>query len=217
MDVIDFGKYGTVFERNGRAVKVIEKCNMMEHHAVKTISHPNLCSVSNIKLEYKDGWRLEFEMPIYSTPVKYDFGFFLGIAKGLSELHNNDILHLDLRLANFMLDSDTPILIDYGMSLKNNTYAPPDRLQLMYRAPELGRKGFTKASDVWMLGVTMLFALVPQLVPQGFGTNPKITRDYWLNLDRSQFPFVIAEMLCPDPELRPTIDQVVEMISTHHL
>ena len=80
-------------------------------------------------------------------------------------LHIKGITHRDLKPENFLyLDehSDEIKICDFGMSIKNDGN---NRMRSIagtpyYLAPEVHRGSYTKACDVWSLGVFMYFILV---------------------------------------------------------
>ncbi|CAL9705648.1 unnamed protein product [Knipowitschia caucasica] len=91
------------------------------------------------------------------------------ITSGLLHLHENNYIHSDLALRNFLLTSDLTVRIgDYGLShnhYKEDYYLTPDKLWIPLRwiAPELLEEyrgsiivtDQTKSSNVWSLGVVI--------------------------------------------------------------
>lgn len=121
------------------------------------------------------------------------------------ELHNHNILHLDIKPGNMMLDwkGDSAVIsaVDYGFSaklqvgetsiLEDRNYGTPS-----YMAPEIkranedGKYVYSKATDVYALGVML-------------------HKD--LKIDEkagSPFHAMVARMLHKDPEKRPSLIQV---------
>jgi serine/threonine protein kinase len=84
----------------------------------------------------------------------------------LKYLHENDMVHMDIKPENIMYAKATPdstgqpnfFLGDFGLSktkaqLRNTTLVAGTPL---YQAPEIGARGApTPASDIWSLGVTL--------------------------------------------------------------
>lgn len=87
------------------------------------------------------------------------------LLSAVNYLHINGITHRDLKPENFLYESESSDLIkicDFGMSIKSdNNY----KLKSLagtpyYLAPEVLRGSYTKACDVWSLGVFLYFILV---------------------------------------------------------
>ena len=140
------------------------------------------------------------------------------ILNGLSYLHDNRIIHRDLKLDNFLIDKDGNIKIaDFGLSAKLN-YDDERKHSICgtpnYISPELlmnAKKGISYEVDIWAVGVStygMLFGSLP------FQT--KHTKDTYENIKKCNYKFpddieyslaaksFIQSVLQLDPEMRPT-------------
>lgn len=91
---------------------------------------------------------------------------FLKLAKGLDFVHANGMLHQDISPDNIMICGDyDPVLIDFGsvsrLELESSTQSRLSFFKDGYSAPELyhRKENPTKASDVYSLAATMLFAI----------------------------------------------------------
>ncbi len=82
------------------------------------------------------------------------------ILKGLIYLHNQNVIHRDIKGANILISSDgTAKLADFGLA---RIYYPGDKkavytnrvVTLWYRAPELllGARNYSDTVDTWSLG-----------------------------------------------------------------
>jgi len=83
----------------------------------------------------------------------------LQLTSGLSYLHENYILHRDLKTANLLLNNKGQLKIaDFGMARRTSDPPPANLTTLVvtlwYRAPELllGAKTYTAAIDMWSVG-----------------------------------------------------------------
>ncbi|CAR25664.1 hypothetical protein ZYGR_0A02290 [Zygosaccharomyces rouxii] len=82
---------------------------------------------------------------------------------GLNYLHEQGVIHRDIKAANLLLDSNNVVkLADFGVSTKVNTMTMAMTLagSLNWMAPEIiGNRGASTLSDIWSLGATVLEVL----------------------------------------------------------
>ncbi len=85
------------------------------------------------------------------------------IGLGLEFLHSNNIIHADFKPENIILiDDNTPMIIDFGLSLqvdniKTGKIVPYQRYTRPYRPPETFMYRLCRdVSDVWAFGVTIV-------------------------------------------------------------
>ena len=146
---------------------------------------------------------------------------FLQIMYGLQYCHEEDIVHRDIKLENVLIDyTGTVRLIDFGLA----AMASPNKWLRVhcgspsYAAPEIvGRKSYLgPAVDVWSSGI-VLFAMVCGYLPFQSPTGnkqelcEKILRGRLKTPDWLSEPLcdLLSKMLCKKPELRLTIDEVL--------
>jgi cell division cycle 2-like len=98
----------------------------------------------------------EMPEPFLLSEVKT---LFLQIVSGVEFLHDNWILHRDLKTSNILLNNRGEIrLADFGMARTISDPPPPNLTQLVvtlwYRSPELllGTSTYGPAIDIWSLG-----------------------------------------------------------------
>ena len=138
-----------IFEENNTAYYVMEYVN---HGSLKDI----------VELE---GALVE------SKAIKY----INQIADALSYLHSRNILHLDIKPSNVLIDDDKVILIDFGISKHydsdgGQTSTTPAGISKGYAPIEQYQQGnistFTPSTDVYSLGATLYFLLTGETPPE---------------------------------------------------
>lgn len=91
---------------------------------------------------------------------------FYGLACGLKVLHDNNLIHRDVKPNNVVIDEDdTPILIDFGIIRREDNETKSHDTKLLgtegYASPEqYGFSPTTTKSDVYSLGICMQEILV---------------------------------------------------------
>ena len=93
------------------------------------------------------------------------------IAKGLQYLHENGIVHRDIRLQNILMsdssDSSAPVICDFSQSvrLKKGEKCTTKCGSKDYKAPEiLINQPYSYPVDIWSFGV-LLYTLVSERLP----------------------------------------------------
>lgn len=136
--------------------------------------------------------------------------FLTGLCKGLSYLHDRGIVHRDLKPGNVFYDDGYVKIGDYGLS----KYIPLSRHSgqtisvgtVHYMAPEIGSGQYTKAIDIYALGV-MLFEMLTGRVPfAGSSMAEILMRHLTARPDLAGIPEpfagVITKALAKNPEER---------------
>lgn len=141
------------------------------------------------------------------------------IVSGVKYLHDNQIIHRDLKLGNLFLNDQLHVKIgDFGLATKID-YDGERKKTLCgtpnYIAPEiLNKKGHSYEVDIWSIGCVMYTLLVgqPPFETKSLkDTYSKIRKcDYRLptNLRKSAAEMIIA-MLQSNPEKRPKIGHLL--------
>ncbi|KAI6028686.1 kinase-like domain-containing protein [Pisolithus orientalis] len=159
----------------------------------------------------------------------------LGVAKGLCYLHNHQppVYHGDVKGTNILIsDEGQPLITGFGLSrLANSAFdlAVEDPYRggtLQWMAPEyLNTGNVTAEADVWAFGLTALELFTGEVPfhdtrnvanvvnrimggqlpqrPRNKSTGSRLTNKWWQ---------ICSLCWKPDPPLRPTMLQIVEMI-----
>ncbi|GBC03202.1 hypothetical protein RclHR1_05010002 [Rhizophagus clarus] len=168
-------------------------------HTLRRIPHPNIVQM----VDY-----FEDENCYY-----IEMGLHGGVARAIQHLHQNKIVHRDIKDENVILDEDGNVqLIDFGSSayIKNSRKFDTFCGTIDYAAPEVltGKKYEGPPQDIWALGI-LLYTLV-------YKENPFYNIDEIIARDL-RIPYILSEgsidlvkrMLDRDIEKRPNIDDVL--------
>ncbi|KAK4514281.1 uncharacterized protein ATC70_001872 [Mucor velutinosus] len=143
---------------------------MKEVNILKKLSHKNIVKYIgfipnqyslNIVLEYAENGSLMSTLKAFGAfPEKLVASFCSKILNGLSYLHENQVVHCDLKAANILTTKTGEVkLTDFGVSLnlKKTVDAADISGTPNWMAPEvIELKGATTKSDIWSLGCTCI-------------------------------------------------------------
>uniref|UniRef100_A0A8C5RGN1 Serine/threonine-protein kinase 17A n=2 Tax=Elapidae TaxID=8602 RepID=A0A8C5RGN1_LATLA len=144
------------------------------------------------------------------------------ILQGVSFLHQNNIVHLDLKPQNILLTYESPLgeirIVDFGLSriMKNNEELREIMGTPEYVAPEiLSYEPISTATDMWSIGVltyVMLTGVSPFLgndKQETFLNISQINVNYSEDFDLVSEPAVdfIKSLLIKKPEKRATAEE----------
>lgn len=142
--------------------------------------------------------------------------FLVDLSLGLKHLHDNDMVHMDIKPANIFIGLDGLCKIgDFGLVLELSKCDTTQALEgdPKYLAPELMQGRFTKSADIFSLGITLLELASDLDLPRG--------GDTWHQLRNGQLPEVFTQGISPDlrrlitwmmdplPQQRPTVDEIL--------
>ncbi len=135
---------------------------------------------------------------------------FEGIAKGLSYLHERGIVHRDLKPGNIFYDDGYVKIGDYGLSkhisVSKHSGQTVSVGTVHYMAPEIGSGSYTKAIDIYALGVILYEMLTGRLPFTGSSMGEVLMRHLRDEPDLSGVPApfarIIAKALEKDPNDR---------------
>ncbi|GKV45323.1 hypothetical protein SLEP1_g52428 [Rubroshorea leprosula] len=184
---INEGAYGVVYKAMEQKTGKIVALKRMKHEKGKTglplaawreikilfsLNHPSVLSVKEVvKGEGDDFFMamefMEQDLNRYIKSRKQGFstgevkGLMLQLLEGVLYVHQNKILHRDLKTANLLLNSEGKVKIcDFGLSCRETNDGKPLTslvVTLWYRAPELllGATRYSKEIDMWSVGCIM--------------------------------------------------------------
>jgi polo-like kinase 1 len=173
-----------------------------------------MCSLGSLKNQLRK--RMKFTE---DETIRY----LRDIVGAVAYLHDNRILHRDLKLENFLMDADGAVKVgDFGLSAKLD-HDDERRYTVCgtpnYMCPEMlsGAKGVSYEVDLWAIGVStfgMLTGHMPFQQADKKGTYALIRKAEYkfpdtvaLSLPAKQF---IAALLQIDPEKRPSAHDLMQ-------
>ena len=145
-----------------------------ESKILERTNHPNICKLvasgtwedfSYICMELISGGTVKEKLQrLGRFDLLFAVQLAIQIAEGLDHIHRQGVVHFDINSSNVVIGNDeTPILIDFGLSVAVSVYGPDELVVNSfgtpdYMAPEMYDQKFGKpgpASDVYGLGVLM--------------------------------------------------------------
>ncbi|XP_075034849.1 membrane-associated tyrosine- and threonine-specific cdc2-inhibitory kinase isoform X2 [Mixophyes fleayi] len=137
------------------------------------------------------------------------------LLRGLKHLHDRNLLHLDIKSANvFISYSSVYKLGDFGLMVElDGTEGSGDAQEgdPRYMAPELLDGVFTKAADVFSLGMTLLEVSCNMELPKGGEGWQQLRQGHLPTQFTSDFLRVLCVMLEPDYRCRATVDWLLSL------
>jgi len=97
---------------------------------------------------------------------------FSDMARSISHVHEKDFIHMDIKPTNFFVAKDRSVKLgDFGKAIhvaEIESHVLEDDLEgdAVYMAPELLNKKFSKKSDIFSLGATLLEIAASLNLPQ---------------------------------------------------
>lgn len=148
----------------------------------------------------------------------------LQVASGMAYIHEQGMVHRDLKSTNIMVDSGYNIKIgDFGLTLPQNAQEPAGIAgTYQYMAPEVLRgEPHSVKSDVFAFGQILCETIAGS--PPFFGVDPREVGELVVNQDaRPQIPqhcqrayaSLIQSCWAAVPAIRPSFTEVVSIINT---
>ncbi|KAK1342942.1 hypothetical protein QTO34_015710, partial [Cnephaeus nilssonii] len=163
-------------------------------------------------LEYCSRKSLAHVLEVRQTLTEPEVRYYLrGLVSGLRYLHQQRIVHRDLKLSNFFLNKNMEVKIgDLGLAARCCCGTPN------FLAPEVvSRNGHSCQSDIWALGCIMYMVLTgdPPFVAASLS-------EMYKNIREGRYPEpahlspnacrLIARLLAPNPAERPSLDHLLQ-------
>jgi hypothetical protein len=152
--------------------------------------------------------------------------FFLnGIAKGLSYLHDRGIVHRDLKPGNIFYDEGYVKIGDYGlskhMSVSRHSGQTASVGTVHYMAPEIGSGSYSKAIDIYALGVILYEMLTGKLPFTGSSMAEILMRHLQDRPDMAGIPEPFATVISRALQKNPTdryqdVNEMVDAVLASH-
>lgn len=200
---------------------------------VMNLKSPHLITIFDVKrnaagepfviMEYVSGPSLRELMlaePAGMGVAKAAF-FLKGIAAGLSYLHERGIVHRDLKPGNIFYDDGYVKIGDYGLSkhisVSQHSGQTVSVGTVHYMAPEIGSGSYTRAIDIYALGV-ILFEMLTGRLPFSGASMAEILMRHLRDIPDlggvpEPFRGVIAKALAKDPGERfQTVDEMAAVV-----
>ncbi|MEU9285205.1 protein kinase [Streptomyces sp. NPDC048275] len=214
---------------------VLLERTLREARATARIDHPHVVRVYDvvhqddrlwIVMELVIGRSLE-QVLVHSGPLNPWRTARIGraLAAALRAVHAAGVLHRDIKPGNVLLERKDPeriVLTDFGIAAIQDTSAVTMAGMLIgspeYMAPErVSGRATGPASDLWSLGAT-LYAAVSGHSP--FRRTTTLATLHAVLYEEPEFTAaagpllpILTALLRPDPELRPTPDEVIRQLS----
>ena len=159
----------------------------------------------------------DYAEKVQAVEEKEIWKMIVDLCHGLKHLHDSQLAHMDVKPANLFLGRDGHYKIgDFGLVVElTRDLADAMDGDSKYIAPELLEGIFTKAADIFSLGITVLELACSLELPK---SGP-----LWQQLRQKQLPvkfttglsddliLLISSMMDPNPCNRPTVDDILSM------
>lgn len=251
-EVLGSGSFGTVYigrdrvTGEKRAVKVVKRSSnakeieflRREVNILLSVRHKNVVRTYDVfderdkiylVMDYvKGGDMAEYISRHVRLGENQTRGILKQILEGVTYLHNNNIVHRDIKLENILLTSINPILVqltDFGFAnfVDTNQKTETEMTSMVgtgtYVAPEvIDARGHGKPVDLYSVGV-VAFRMISGNMPfvgltlhecylQAVSRQANFDAPEWITVSNECKHFC-SSLLNPDPAKRPTANQAL--------
>ena len=226
LSVINYGT-GFIYQENNSSLNIIESNNINNYS--ENLDGKVLYKIEELA-ENGELFNYIYELN-KGFPEKISSKIFSSIIESVKILHQNNVIHGDIKPENILLGNDfVPKLIDFGFSTKfnkkNNNIIFATEGSDIYSSPELRKANINGydgiKSDIFSLGV-LLFVITVGKFPFYLSCysdkkyrliiNKKFEK-YWANFETynlsNEFKDLINKLVCFDPKERLSIEEILE-------
>lgn len=154
------------------------------------------------------------------------FKILISIARTIQKMHNRQIIHGDLKLANILIDKNfDPAVSDFGLSMNKNQKKIQTGGTPNYMAPEVITNGeISEKADVYSFGIIMFELFTGQFAYESFLKNDsdyiKLQRKICDENYRPEFNVqlkkparnLIERCWSQNPNERPDFDEILDLL-----
>ena len=175
-----------------------------------------------IFMELMEGGKLSSAITDKSLTATEQMNVLYGIAYGMHDVHKKNIVHLDLKPDNVLLDKDKHSKVtDFGISFEKSMNVTVAMATVDYMAPEVGTGQWGPPSDVYSFAMILYKMLVnPRIRPPRWPDvlwRAQIVNGYRPPIPDTTRPAVkdlITRCWHQDPSARPTFASICKELQT---
>eukprot|EP01130_Rhizamoeba_saxonica_P015034 TRINITY_DN6665_c0_g1_i1.p1 TRINITY_DN6665_c0_g1~~TRINITY_DN6665_c0_g1_i1.p1 ORF type:complete len:381 (+),score=69.18 TRINITY_DN6665_c0_g1_i1:903-2045(+) len=140
-------------------------------------------------------------------------GYSIHYLNGIQCLHENSIIHRDIKPDNVIIVNDVAKISDFGLSKKLlSSMNTPLKGTAIYCAPEiLSLKHYKYEADVYSVGVSLIQTIINELPVVKHGNMEHLNDVHQVLGDCSLFKMIELSIQV-DSELRPSIEDIIKSI-----
>ena len=203
----------------------------MQVRVLATLDHPNIVTyydsfekdgVLMIEMEYADGGNLADFLAKKTVRMeeKDIVNIFSQIVSAIRHMHDNNVLHRDLKTANIFLTKENMVKVgDFGISKMLSTHRGGAHTVLgtpYYISPEMCEgKVYDEKSDIWAVGCILYEMACLQKTFEGSNLPAlvnKIMKGQFAPIRGAYSPLfkqLVRDLLQRDPEFRPSAAEIL--------